>query len=95
MSPTPRHHAAPMGLAGVLFGFACYTHVAPTELASWVGPAGAWQPYGRRLRFETLGYCHLPPQTGAKSLSAMVLLPQFLAALDLNCLLRFRTGSPP
>ena len=40
MSPTPRHHAAPLGLAGVLFGFTCYKHVAPTELASWVGPAG-------------------------------------------------------
>ena len=31
MSP-PRHHAAPMGLAGVLFGFTCYKHAAPTEL---------------------------------------------------------------
>ena len=32
MVPTPRHHAAPMGLAAVLFGVACYTHVVPTEL---------------------------------------------------------------
>ena len=28
----PRHHAAPMGLAAVLFGFACYKHAAPPEL---------------------------------------------------------------
>ena len=57
MSP-PRHHAAPMGLAGVLFGFTCSKHAAPTELAASVVSAGTWQPYGRRPRFETVGYCH-------------------------------------
>ena len=42
MSPTPRHHAAPLGLAGVLFGFTCYKHAAPTELviARPPGPGG-------------------------------------------------------
>ena len=84
MSPTPRHLAAPMGLAGVLFGFTCYKHAAPTELAASVVPAGTWQPYGRRPRFETLGYCHLSSQTGSRSLSAVVLPPQFLAVLDTN-----------
>ena len=49
MSP-PRHHAAPMGLAGVLFGFTCYKHAAPTELG-----------LGRRVsELEPE-----PPQTGA------------------------------
>jgi len=93
MVPTPRHHAAPLGLAGILVGFACHKHAAPTELAASVVPTGTWQPYGRRPRFETLGYCHLSPQTGARSLSAMVLPPQFLAVLDI--LVRMRGAVNP
>ena len=58
MSPTPRHHAAPLGLAGVLVGFACYKHAAPTELAASVVPTGTWQPYGRRPGVE------IPPRQG-------------------------------
>ena len=44
MSPTPRHHAAPLGLAGVLVEFACYKHADATELAASVVAAGTWQP---------------------------------------------------
>ena len=58
MPPTPRHHAAPLGLAGVLVGFACYKHSAPTELAASVVPTGTWQPYGRRPGVE------IPPRQG-------------------------------
>ena len=39
----PRHHAAPLGLAAVLFGFVCYKYAAPTELAMVL----LWTPRGR------------------------------------------------
>lgn len=38
MLPTPRRHAAPLGLAGVLFGFVRYKHVAPSKLAASAAP---------------------------------------------------------
>ena len=40
MSPTPRHHAAPMGLAAVLFGFACYKHAAAYGAGGFGRPDG-------------------------------------------------------